>query len=666
MSKTIDGLSNSFKNIVKVGNSLNDLEFNVGDSITNRIKEMNEGLSKLEEDLQQAKDDFEEGLQQIKDDFNTSENIKYSTINGACKFECVDGYVDNIYIEGKTLVNLADFDTSRAYSDGTTMRTYFRTPSRISNGTYTVFNNSNKEIFLVTSSISTDAYLGGYTVAPCSKKVLTFNSDTKCYGIDFGITQHGWVDNTSWYTGANIKAVILEGSHLDKDVPYFEGINSIGQNDITFLSYRSVKKLDLSNVAWKDGYYVNNDLYGWDGTERVDGSNTVAYSETYIPVEGNKTYLFLNFNWNICFYDANKQFLVESRCEDAIVKKIDHPAEGHFIRKSPANARYVRVTTGITYKNRGVAEIHEVDKYEINKAKISSNPLCSSPYGAKDVIEKRGNRYFLIKRCKEITLTGEEDWVLEGTTSDSVQIKSKAFSDIDRLDSIFYCDKEKCTSGSASSFGIKLGASEKKFFYRIPSNRLATKDVNGAIEYLRNNPLTIVYQMQTPTIHEIANINSQAWEGETTLIFNTGAVPGECNFEVTSNLGSELDLLKDKVNANTSYLNSHIHDDYKEEKISLFNGWTTDVQTSKVIKQGNVVNLILSVKNGTTATNTTVGSMSSAFAPSSHTLISGLVCDSNYQYYPAILIIGSSGKIAIDNIKNLNTRLLVYAVWETN
>ena len=38
--------------------------------------------------------------------FDVSENTKYDTEKGIAEFECINGYVDNIRIEGKTISNL--------------------------------------------------------------------------------------------------------------------------------------------------------------------------------------------------------------------------------------------------------------------------------------------------------------------------------------------------------------------------------------------------------------------------------------------------------------------------------------------------------------------------------------------------------------------------------
>ena len=48
-------------------------------------------------------------VEQLENDLNKTENTKYATTNGVKEFECKDGYVDNIVIEGETLVNLCHY-----------------------------------------------------------------------------------------------------------------------------------------------------------------------------------------------------------------------------------------------------------------------------------------------------------------------------------------------------------------------------------------------------------------------------------------------------------------------------------------------------------------------------------------------------------------------------
>ena len=60
--------------------------------------------------------------------------------------------------------------------------------------------------------------------------------------------------------------------------------------------------------------------------------------------------------------------------------------------------------------------------------------------------------------------------------------------------------------------------------------------------------------------------NPQIYEGDTTLFLNTGVIQGECEFEVTNSKGSEIEVLKDKVNSLDDYESGY---EYSNEIIYL-------------------------------------------------------------------------------------------------
>ena len=78
----------------------------------------------------------------INYELSKTENTKYSTENGVKEFSCKDGYIDNVVIEGETLVNLSDMDASYGTNLETSDRVKVRfiNKDRCSNGTYTLIN----------------------------------------------------------------------------------------------------------------------------------------------------------------------------------------------------------------------------------------------------------------------------------------------------------------------------------------------------------------------------------------------------------------------------------------------------------------------------------------------------------------------------------------------
>lgn len=501
----------------------------------------------------------------LENELSKTENTKYTTENGVKEFSCKDGYVDNVVIEGETLVNLVDFDVSRANSDGITIRTYFKSANRVSNGTYTLFNNNDKEMFFVTSKISTGEYVEGYTVLPNTPYLLELDSDRQCYGIDFGITSVGWVDDPSWYTHSNVKAIILEGDHTGKPISYFEGLKSVGQGDkIEVLSYKKQIESNLFNGSYRNGSYDSNGVFYADNNGTANAND--------INISGKKTLIIKN-NSDLasayCIYDSNTKLLV--RQSFVGVATID----------LPPNATYINFfigTNNVGYNPSIQTEIYEV-KYD--KKQILTT-LRSLPNGVKDTIEKRGNKYYKIKRCGEIVLNGSEDWFKVGAIvqANTVQFGFKKGNDVAyKGDSevFFYCDKIPPTEERNWQEDREfIFINPNDYIISISKTRLSTQDVAGFKTWLKSNPVTVVYELATPIIEELPNFNPQTFSDKTTLLLNSGVVQGEADFEVTNSLGSELEALKNKVSDNDDTLllksdKGHYHS-CDENMVTLWKG----------------------------------------------------------------------------------------------
>ena len=512
----------------------------------------NSNMDKIDKGYRQNKND----ISNINYELSKTENTKYTTANGIKEFSCKDGYVDNVAIEGKTLVNIAPMATVKGADSDGIVRTRFQAITdnfannqRYSNNTFTFCNFTDKTIEYVGRN-STDNWGYSVVVDANSYKVVEVPSDKCVVGVDFR-PSFGW-SNADLSIYKSSMYAVLEGDHTDKPISYFEGLKSVGQGDkIDVLSYLSntSNKIDLSNVVWKDGYYLANDFDTSDGRENMN--NLYSYSETYIPIESNTTYLFKNVNLNFCFYDEYKQF-IPTICEHPVIQ-IENISEGYFIKKTPINARYVRLV--VLTKNKSIIEMYKDARYDKKTIPVT---LRSLPNGVKDTIEKRGNRYVKVQRCGEYVIT---DTVIQSEAAHMVdlgtvvrlgcylntnlgnKIGDEVISLSDKFVYIpnYELDKEH--------FYISNTGTQTNFFLFIDKSKLNGTDIDTAKQYLRNNPLTIVYELENPIEEELPNFNPQTFEGDTTLLLNSGVIQAEADFEVTNSMGSEIEVLKGKVSS---------------------------------------------------------------------------------------------------------------------
>ena len=466
---------------------------------------------------------------------NTLATHPKQTVGGELELNATKGdYIDNIAIEGETLVNLVDFDVSRANSDGITIRTYFKSANRVSNGTYTLFNNNDKEMFFVTSKISTNEYVEGYTVLPNTPYLLELDSDRQCYGIDFGVTSVGWVDDASWYTHSNVKAIILEGDHTDKPISYFEGLKSVGQGDsidiINFVKEgESLYDRSYDDSLIMDEYIEQNPNHQNFGT--IVSNNKMCRSDEFIEVKPNTVYVLPYANGNVTQYDSSKEIL---RVEDS-VKYLT----GGFTKN--ISIVELRTSPETCYIKVAMEKVHigKVEIYESANNSLSeiSTTVRSLPNGVKDTIEKRGNKYVKVQRCGEVVLDSTLSWSNGNQQTNTRAFRCDTFPTLKAKPlSSLYCDrfKGKMVEGELQEDSefiyCNTSGSGVKFFVRMTTSTLGSSDVESFKTWLKTNPITVVYELEEPIMEELPNFNPELFEGENTIILNSGVIQKDMNF----------------------------------------------------------------------------------------------------------------------------------------
>ena len=475
----------------------------------------------------------------------------YTTNNGIVDFTCDNnGYVDNVVIEGKTLVNLTLKqspiweDSGTNASDGNRIIISDMHHNLVSpNIPYTFFNCSDKDI-LILGLMNHGVWSDVYTIPSNSSMLIQFNKGNYL-GAIIGYEKDGWTSND---LGTFSKAcVVLEGDHIDKPISYFEGLKSVGQGDkIEVLTYKRGSENLASNLTFTEGKYV----VSIDGGI---GSNVeFKHSNEYIEVEGGCEYLFDNINGQFAIYDSSKNVIPTSWVEiqDSWFKGDNY--QSSFIYAMPKNAKYVRINLPISN-----LKPYSLIKTKSDKKQISTT-LRSLPNGVKDTIEKRGNKYVKVQRCGEITLNGNEsdDKIVEGVPTATTYRFGFILSNLaeNPPDAICVSDKfpSECNNNWASD-KEQVDQDRGSVNIRILRTKLVDGTKASIKNWLKSNPITIVYQLAIPQIIELPNFNPQTYEGDNTLLINSGVIQCDASFDVSEGIRSELDVIKNKVSSLDNY-----------------------------------------------------------------------------------------------------------------
>lgn len=447
---------------------------------------------------------------------NTLATHPKQTVEGELELNANKGdYVDNVVIEGETLVNL--FNAKSVTTSGDRLSAFFY----YSTTTSTVFNLSDKDIIIV---VYTDGvYTTSIGVLARNKKLITLNSNEKLNDIAF-LYANGWT--SSDVELAKKSLVILEGDHTNKPITYFEGLKSVGQGDsIEILNFvkegESLYDRSFDDSLVMDEYIEQNPNHKNFGTVVPD--SRMCRSDEFIEVKPNTVYVLPYANGNVTQYDSSKEIL---RVEDSVKYLTGGFTQNMSVVELRTSPKTCYIKVAMEKVHIGKVEIYESTNNSLSEI---STTVRSLPNGVKDTIEKRGNKYYKIQRCGEVTLNGGENWLdsgsvvennrhfaLDNILTNTIEVKNSIYCDKFETVTVFTKTKE-CIHMYTNSFNLSINTSK-------------ANSVSELKTWLSSNPVTVVYELETPIIEELPNFNPELFEGENTIILNSGVIQKDMNF----------------------------------------------------------------------------------------------------------------------------------------
>lgn len=606
----------------------------------------NSNMDKIDLGYKQNKND----ISNINYELSKTENTKYTTANGIKEFSCKDGYIDNVVIEGETLVNLWDVNnltftgqssviggryscttiSTRQYSDFWTSFSMLK-PNTEYTVIYNIIKNTlpqNSRAIALTYEHKTTPHAFNENLAVNGGVVGVFKSllTTKSDFTDVKYGLRSFVDNSTMGDGyeVELEIVLLEGDYTDKPISYFEGLKSVGQGDkIEVLSCNEdtqvLKNFTKGLIQDSSGNYLPN----------VDVDKYLSCLD-YVPVSNSCEY-FIDFDINkVYFYDSSKNYIsyITLNAERQTVA-------GNNTFKTPSNCSFIRFRYNLENNTRFPKFATLCKKQD--KKQIQTT-LRSLPNGVKDTIEKRGNKYVKVQKCGEVVLNGYETITIH--TNSEVNVFNISYDlGINKAITIL-SDKYKMLSSSGKEEGILYDYSNKRF--RISTNKFST--IEDFVADLKSNPVTVVYELATPIITELPNFNPQTYSDNTTLLINSGVIQAEADFEVTNSMGSEIEVLK--------CITSDLIDNVVDEEVyypKLLNGWTDRYSSNplKISKIGNIVIMEGNLYSGTVIAGTLVFTIPHRFRPKRNMFVT--VCSRATKSLLGTFSIGLDGNIVVQD-----------------
>ena len=443
--------------------------------------------------------------------------------------ETSNGYFEDVKIEGKTLVNrfiyrgITDTGSSIVSSNSNTALT----------GTFTVIlNDMSKLCFLDIASVSNGQWIRSVSSDSVNKGILVTLKEDEFIASIFGRYIDGWTSSDS----DNFKkALILEGDHTDRDLSYFEGLKSVGQDsdEISVSSVNDGNIVKSSNVIKEDNIYYNY-LSGL----KTENSNYTTYK--FIPTKSAIYSCNSKEPTHVSFWLSNKY-----------VGGLLNPKS--FV--APENCDEIRISHHkINLPNLIVCISDYINDYEYKQDKkqvLYYNPTTQTwekPVLREwDSIEKHSDgKYYYHKRSGEVVLNGSENWsIILSLTKDNTLFYH--LSSDDGKNSIeAMCDKFEYYS-QTDVVDYECFRYHTGFQIRINKTKLSTQDVAGFKAWLQANPTTVVYKLAKEEVYECTNLDLITYSGETNLIVNSGAIQPRITLKVLNNVSNVVKLLQEKV-----------------------------------------------------------------------------------------------------------------------
>lgn len=317
--------------------------------------------------------------------------------------------------------------------------------------------------------------------------------------------------------------------------------------------------LDLTGLYLVEGDYTNYDFTDYDPTKggkykvdyKITGKNKLSIKEAPFLNSGEISLLSWNSNsisattsstnsWQyakvplenlqpntdyILSYDVSvNRYARVYKGAKSIDSRVDNNVVMRKFNSGDCKDLYVRFfvtlddgeTGDVTYSNIQLEEGTTTTTHEPYKESIKTLYL-NSPLLEGDTIEQSGSNIRYVHRYKKVVLDGSEDEINRSSiaSADCVRyyIKAKDIKPTNTNNTNFiniYSDKF-ITNVSSEALHVKNmeGISSTWDNYiavSILQSKLTTQDVAGFRKYLQQNPITVVYQLATPT-YEIISAN---------------------------------------------------------------------------------------------------------------------------------------------------------------
>ncbi|HJG95678.1 MAG TPA: hypothetical protein K8V90_01085, partial [Romboutsia timonensis] len=333
-----------------------------------------------------------EAIEGLKD----SQNMKYETDKGylVCK-ETKNGVIDDLKIEGKTLVNLFNNSTVKFQEEQNRLQcTNDENRWLYKKGVYTIVNLCDKTVTPNIYTTNPKTWIKALNVPGNSSITINLEENQS-------ICEVVWFYSFGWTSSDLDKVrnglVILEGDHTQNPPSYFEGLMSVGQD---------VDKIEVSsvdNIQTLSDYVVG---FIADATGILNSGNTDFMSyNTFIKVDANTSYWFKYEVEKVYCYREDKSYIGVIGTSSVFLNSFTTPLDCAYVKY-----RYNKTLGNVPKLNYIVGGKYQSDKKQILFYNENGELEPIQELHEWDSIEKHSdNKWYYHKRSGKRSYQAEDE-----------------------------------------------------------------------------------------------------------------------------------------------------------------------------------------------------------------------------------------------------------------
>lgn len=370
-------------------------------------------------------------------------------------------------------------------------------------------------------------------------------------------------------------AILLEGDYSKQNIDYFENIKSLG--DDGYINIKTTGK-NLFDFNMFKHTFVNNGTLEvlTNGVKVTTNGSTSSVVDGFIQTNiGSNKYntrkdgqKFLIPAKELTDYTLSYKVLAETvHNHDAYIQFRDEnynslgmfyiPSSSSNFNKltvtAPIGTKYMHIRfdnnlggNSLTFYDIQLEEGNiatEYEKYTENTLSIPINePLRSITEEVQDKIIKKSGQWVIERNCNELILDGTEDWHINtglcGTETMFFYVKTTDGSNNIKLNIVndtfkSYHTNDRNHNALNNKEGMYLGDNTHSLIQiHINKSRLSTPDLNGFKQWLSENPLKVIYELEHPIYEPLkAKPTVNLFKG-TTHILNTSNIQNNLSITI--------------------------------------------------------------------------------------------------------------------------------------